>query len=173
MITSCEGKGKEVVVAHLVPTRAKIRNLEVIGMSPIDLLSARNGLLLAKGIEECFDKLQLSFCKKDDQSILDDNLYMKIWDDDIRGLPIFLGSSSTIGEFDGHRLVIGSHRPFTRALSFQAYTAYQRNKHRLASQIAPKHFGSPADRTCGGAYFSTLRTQVHTTFRQEIKEEAV
>lgn len=51
-------------------------------------------------------------------------LYVKIWDKTCRNIEVFPGAGRTIGEFDGARLNLGKHKPFRRALSYQAYISF-------------------------------------------------
>lgn len=55
---------------------------------------------------------------------------MHIWVDAVRGEPIFEGATQTIGEFDGAPLDLtvgpGTHNPFKRAMSYQAFRAFKK-----------------------------------------------
>ena len=61
MITGEYGNGEEVVAAHIAPAVSDVKKLHVLGLTFDDIHSIRNGLLLAKAIEEAFDQLRLSF----------------------------------------------------------------------------------------------------------------
>jgi hypothetical protein len=89
MLTREDGDSEEIVAAHIAPARSSIRKLATIGMTESDLSDVRNGLLLAKGIELAFDRLQLSFVKSNP---LSENLYLHIWDDSCRNNFIYEGS---------------------------------------------------------------------------------
>jgi hypothetical protein len=102
--------------------------------------------LLAKGIEEGFDQLRLSFVKSNH---LYDRLYLKIWDPTIRNEPIYPGAKRTIGSYEGKRLMLGEdprdpykHRPFRRALSYQAYIADLQCNVMFPAHVKTKEFGS-------------------------------
>lgn len=125
MLSREDGDGDEVVVAHIVSASSSVRILNLIRMTEADVNSLRNGLLLAKNFEVAFNRLQLSFVKSNP---LSQNLYLQIWDDSCRNEPIYDGSTRTIGDFEGEVLNLGSHRPFRRALSFQAYQAFLQSK---------------------------------------------
>lgn len=120
MITGEYGLGSEVIAAHIIPAKSEVRLLGSIGIRVEDVDSPCNGLLLAKGIEHAFDRLQLSFVMFPQS----DALIMKIWDDECRADPIWPGHDLTIGQFDGSPLRLNGHNPFKRALSYQAYSAY-------------------------------------------------
>ena len=107
-------------------------------MKESDVSNVRNGLLLCKGIEEAFDRLQLSFVKSNPLSM---DLFLKIWDDSCRSNPLYPGSTILIGGFDGSRLDLSAHKPFLRALSFQAYQSYLVYKNQTMS-VAPAEYGS-------------------------------
>jgi hypothetical protein len=102
-----------------------------------DTSSVRNGLFLASNVEKAFDRLQLSFIKS---SPLSDMLVLKIWDDSCRDTPIWTGHETTIGDLDGQELVLGSHRPYKRALSYHACQAYLRNN---IDGVPPIPYGTP------------------------------
>jgi len=121
MLTGQKGNGDFVVAAHLAPARSKIKILNQIGMKESDISDPRNFLLLASNIEKAYDSLQLSFIK---ENALSTRLVMKIWDDTIRKNKIWPNSNLVIGSYEGRPLNLGRHKPFKRALSFQAYQAY-------------------------------------------------
>jgi len=115
-----------VIAAHLLPAKCPIPVLQRIGMQPADgkepIKDVRNAAMLAKGIEEAYDQLQLSFIP----DALGD-LRLKIWDKSVQSSPIFTGSSTLIGAYDGAKLSYPADKPpFMRVLSFHAYLAYHR-----------------------------------------------
>jgi hypothetical protein len=66
---------------------------------------------------------------------------MKICDNSCANLPIWYGSKKTIGDFADHILHLGKHKPFRRALSYQAYQAYLKFSH-VPTNLKPFEFGS-------------------------------
>ena len=145
MVTGESGNGACVVAAHIVPARSKIRYLLFIGLTPEDVSSSRNGLLLSKNIENAFDALQLSFIRgpvPDDSGAPMDGFTLKIWDDNCRNTPIWAGSDKLIGEYDGC-IALQRHNPFKRALSHQAYSAFLHFRHELNAMVSPpSEYGS-------------------------------
>ena len=82
---------------------------------------------------ETFNRKQLSFVP----AFALHRYQLHIWADCIRAEPIYRGASQTIGDYDGAPLVLtvgaALHRPFRRALSFQALRAFTR--HGKASRV--------------------------------------
>ena len=146
MLTGEVGNGDVVVAAHIAPAKSKLRILAYIGMSKEDVSDPRNFLLLAKNVEIAFDAQQISFVK---ESPISNDLILKIWDDSVARTPIWELTSFTgrkshsreiIGNWKGKRLNLGSHAPFKRALSYQAYQAYLR--HSYVGHTIPLEYGS-------------------------------
>jgi hypothetical protein len=146
MVTKISGDGECVVAAHIAPARSRVKYLRNIGLTEEDVNSSRNGLLLSKNIEIAFDRLQLSFIRgpvADLTGLPRDGFTMKIWDDDCRDTFIWNGSKKRIGEYDGKQLLLGSHNPLKRVLSYQAYTAFLHFRHVLNVTVSePSEFGS-------------------------------
>lgn len=122
MVTGQWGNGEQVVGAHIIPRSVNTVEVNrVLGYTSDDINHARNGLLLAKGIEEAFDRMQISFIKTNP---LHDKLYMKIWDESVLDNPIWKGSKLTIRNFQNNPLSLGRHNPFKRGLSYHAYRCF-------------------------------------------------
>jgi hypothetical protein len=138
MVSGHVGTGDQVRAAHIVPCSSDASKLAFIGLTIDDVNSPRNGLFLAKNVEMAFDKLQLSFIKT---KLFYDRLYLKIWDDSCRSVPIWPGHATTIGDLDGRELVLGAHKPFKRALSFQSYQAYMHCT--TVGKVMPEPYGTP------------------------------
>ena len=139
MVSGHVGTGDQVCAAHIVPCSSDASKLAFIGLTIDDVNSPRNGLFLAKNVEVAFDKLQLSFIKT---MLFYDRLYLKIWDDSCRSVPIWPGHTTlTIGDLDGRELVLGPHRPFKRALSYRTYQAYLRCTY--VEKVMPEPYGPP------------------------------
>ena len=92
---------------------------------------------------------------------------LKIWDDEIKSLPIYPGSTKTIGDYEGYSLELGTHTIFKRGLSFHSYQAY------LESQSTDKllqlqcMYGSP------GKYpYKSQLDLMRTDCLKQIEEEA-
>lgn len=121
MVTGISGNGEQVICAHLVPVRSKGQVLlRELGISAEDINSLSNCAFWALGIESAYETLRISFVKSNP---LVDKLYMKIWDDSVKELPIFARNAHKIGEYDNYELKVG-HEIMKRALSYQAYQAY-------------------------------------------------
>ena len=117
-----------VVVSHLLPRSANIKERLSLGYRQADIDSIRNSILLCKGIEEAFDHKFISFVPT--ETPFSGNRYkLHIWVERIKTEPIYEGAQQTIGDYDGSVLsfAVGSftHNPFNRALSFQAYRAFR------------------------------------------------
>lgn len=166
MASGVEGDNNEIEAAHIVPAKSVIKRLSSIGMNEDDVNSVRNGLLLASGIHKAFDNLRISFVKSNP---LSECLYMKIWDRTCCDLPVFPGSTKTIGEFDEGKLNLGGHDPFKRALSFQSYMAFLKHKH-IPENLEPVEYGSENEST----YFKErklMKEAVIRDMRVEVEEE--
>ena len=124
--TASRGGQSSVILAHLLPRSTKMCVLDVLGMHMGNIDTIRNSLLLCKGIEEAFDRKQVSFVPVDDPFV-DGQFKMMIWEDKFKTTPIYEGSLQTLGEFENAPLdlvVNGTkHEVFRRVLSYQAYMA--------------------------------------------------
>ena len=127
--TPLSGQTNErVVLAHLLPRSADAKTMTSLGYARDDIENIRNTVLLCKGIEEAFDRKQISFVPCDNP--FSNNKYkLCIWTDDVKLLPIYKGATKTIGSYEGHalNLSVGAamHNPFKRAMSFQAFRAFK------------------------------------------------
>lgn len=164
MLTGQVGDGEKVVAAHIAPAKSKIRILNYIGMTADDINNPRNFLLLAKNVEVCFDRQQLSFVK---ENPLSNDLILKIWDSSASTIPIWESSKLLIGKYDGKKLLLGDHNPFRRALSYQAYQAYIRHAH--IGHSIPLEYGSD-DQTTFYRQRQTIKEMKDLVMR-DIKEE--
>lgn len=118
-----------VVLAHLLPRGANASTRLSLGYQIDDIENIRNSLLLCKGMEEAFDSKYISFVPS--EVPFSNNQYiLHIWCEEGRKQPIYNGSSTTIGSFDGKPLDLSvgehMHDPFKRALSYQAYRAFKK-----------------------------------------------
>ena len=129
-LTGIQGKTK---LAHILPRKTTKHICGSLGMSKTDLNSHRNLLFLSYNIEAAFDAMRISFVPQD---VLHDALVMKIWDESVRDEPIFLNSTTTIGEFEDRALnffvegsdgVTRENRPFRRCFAYQALMCYCRH----------------------------------------------
>lgn len=166
MASAVEGDNEEIQAAHIAPAKSKIKLLASIGLTQDDVNSVKNGLMLAFGIHNEFDNLRISFVKSNP---LSETLYMKIWDDTCRNTLLFEGSQRTVGEFDGAMLNLGTHQPFKRALSCQAYMAFLKFKH-IPANLEAVEYGSENE----SSYFKErqiMKEAVIRDIRYEIEEE--
>ena len=166
MVTKLKGNGEQVIAAHIVPCSSSPLKLKYIGMGKDDVNNVRNGLFLAFGIEKAFDKLQISFIKSHP---LKDELYLRIWDDKCRTTPLWEGHQQTIGDFDGRPLLLGSHNPFKRCLSYQAYQAHLNS---YANEDTPLYFGAPTNSDFD-KIGETLKGEFFRKFEEEVVESEV
>ena len=139
MVSNLKGNGDQVIAAHILPCASAPVKLVKLGLKKKDLQSSRNGLFLAKELERAFDSLKISFVKS---NTLREALYMKIWDDDCRKTRLWEGCKHTIGDYDGAKLKLGSHEPFRRALSYQAYQAFINSS---SEDEGPQFYGTPGN----------------------------
>lgn len=137
-------KSDDIIAVHILPSSTTEEVAAILEMSLDDLQSVRNGLFLCKGIEESFDQLALSFVPS---NVLLPNQYkMVIWKDRYREKLIFKNKGAKIGQYDNFTLNKGELLPFRRALSYQAFLAFDSlstdDKMRFQSQ-EPAYFGTP------------------------------
>ena len=165
MLTRRVGNGEQVCGAHILPCSTPEHTFFDLNMTVDDLNSPRNGLFLSKNVEIEFDLLHLSFVPKD---VLHPNLFkMVIWSDKSRYKPIWDGHDDLIGQYEGCTLTLDGHKPFRRALSFQAYQAHEHARGR--SEDRHQEFGTPPSN------FSTMRSLLEaayeTAYREEVSSE--
>ena len=133
-----------IVAAHILPSKTTEEVAEMLEMSLEDIQSVRNGLFLCKAIEENFDNLSLSFVPID---VLHPNKYkMVIWKEACKKKFVIKGRGEQIGEYENLELNLQHLRPFRRALSFQAFLAYDSlstNDKKKFQTTAPDYFGTP------------------------------
>ncbi len=136
------GHKRGVILAHILPRSAKQHIREMLGIFDAELLNGpRNLIFLCENIEKKFDRLQLSFVTEMRGPPLREALVMKIWDDNIRDVPIYPGSSFTIGSYENQELDLNTggsitpqYNPYRRCFAYQYLEAYL--KHRKASNYA-------------------------------------
>ena len=121
MVTGIRGDGKQVIAGHIIPCKTKLHKLEALELTEHDLNDVRNGCFWVKGIEDCWENMDISFVQTNP---LEDKLRLKIWTDSCRDVKLFEGSTNTVGDYEGYELSLGSHTVFKRGLSCQAYFAY-------------------------------------------------
>jgi len=116
-----------ITLAHIVARNATPKEKVTLGFGISGIDSIRNCLILCKGFEEAFDRKFISFVPADNP--FSSNRYvLKIWNDGIRTETIYTNATQTIGDFDHFPLILSvnniNHDPFKRALSYQAYRAF-------------------------------------------------
>ena len=134
----------------LPPDTSTPRMLRMLKMQPEDLHSMRNGLFLAHGIEKAFQQLEVSFVRHPNPTRDKNVLVMKVWgaaDSSGSGSaatasrycttrPLFKSSKRLkVSDYHNAELKLNfvdgrsdCHKPFLRALAFQAFQAYQKWK---------------------------------------------
>lgn len=130
------GHERGVILAHILPRSAKQHIREMLGIFDAELLNGpRNLIFLCENIEKKFDRLQLSFVTEMRGPPLREALVMKIWDDNIRDVPIYPGSSFTIGSYENHELNLNTggsittqYNPYRRCFAYQYLEAYLKNR---------------------------------------------
>jgi len=169
MVSGLLGSAEQVIAAHILPHSTDDDTLAYAGLTRDEVDSARNALLLAAGIENRFDRLDISFVPL--SPLTPQRYILKIWTPvglpamgkvgkqgyhpgDVRLLPLFgkvAPAHPLIGAYEGAELIFGSPvaPPLRRALSFQAWLAYDRAKKRgwltAENAEAPEEFGTPND----------------------------
>ena len=169
MVSGQLGSEKQVICAHIHPHSSPIDILNYAGLTRAEVESERNGLLLAEGIEDAFDRLDLSFVPL--SPLTPERYVMKIWTrvglaasgtlgkksyhpGDARSLPLWRSKKNpppSIGCCDGCELLYGvpPQPPLRRALSYQAWLAYDRAVKLewidASSEPPPIDFGTPND----------------------------
>ena len=115
MIAREESDGEGVVTAHIAPAVLLVKKLPVLGLTFNHIHRIPNGLLLAKGFEEAFDQLRLSFVLSvipDEKGAPRSGFKLKIWDSECKSIPIWKDSQKLIGDYDDHVLSLRQHKPF-------------------------------------------------------------
>ena len=167
MVSGELGSHTQVIAAHIHPHCSPIDTLNYAGLTRAEVDSVRNALLLADGIEKAFDRLDISFVPL--SPVTPDRFVLKIWTSaglaasgvvgkkgyhigDVRPLPIWNSKKQqhSIGEYEGSELLYGpsSSAPLRRALSYQAWLAYDRALKQgwvSSAQEPPPDFGTPND----------------------------
>eukprot|EP01033_Poteriospumella_lacustris_P014812 gene14812-10591_t len=163
MISGLRGGGDKVVCGHIVPCGCELVKLKQLGITKADLNVPKNCLFWCIGFEQAYESLQLSFVKSHP---LQDKLYLKFWNDEVKTTPIWPGSARCIGEFDGVELKLDGHVIMKRGLSYQAYQAYLHcSEHdRVVEETCL--YGSP------GAYeFKSAEALMEQQYRKDVEEE--
>jgi hypothetical protein len=132
MVSGLYGSGEKVVCGHIVPHRSDRDKSKALGLTDAEINSNKNLVFWARGIENAYEHLQLSFIRivETVDGELRECFAMKIFDDSIRNLPLWDGCKNIIGEFEGCSLKLTSkfnnnrHEVLKRGLSFQAYQSY-------------------------------------------------
>jgi hypothetical protein len=154
MLSGELGDNDQVRVLNLMPLKSTDVQIEAANITRIELCSTENCLLVADQIKRAYEHLDISFVPVSKQR--PGEYVMKIWKPvgwpacdehrgDVRGIPLWDNtcgqvSSKLIGEFEGHRLFIGSGSILQNAMAYQAfhakYNAMERGWTRLDSSIA-------------------------------------
>ena len=117
-------------LAHILPFSSKRSSpvMNLLQLTPDQLDSSENLLLLADNIELAFDSLRVSFVPAIQEGMIE-RYVLKIWDDSVRDEPLFThGHARTIGEFENCPLQLHEdHRLFRRCLTFQSFWAAARH----------------------------------------------
>jgi hypothetical protein len=163
MVSGELGTHLQVIAAHIHPHSSPIGTLNHAGLTRAEVESVRNGLLLAVGIEDAFDRLDVSFLPL--SPLTPDRFVLKIWTPlglaasgaagkkgyhlgDARLLSLWTCKQPrTIGSYEGRELLYGASSPLRRALSYQAWLAYDRARLQGwipdAAEEPPPDFGTP------------------------------
>jgi hypothetical protein len=174
------GNGKEVVAAHLIPARALDIRFQEIGLSPEDKNTGKNGLLLAKNIEQAFDQKRLCFEPNPKNK---DQLLLIILDKaGLQDMPVYSGyekqkrrrrgapretvppSLITIGSLHHATLEAPREKICYRLFSRHAFFSHvlAREKGWVTDQVdLPDDFGTPIEQHV--AWLSTRETYVNHT----------
>eukprot|EP01035_Chromulina_nebulosa_P039012 gene39012-52708_t len=134
MISGVESTLPDSICAlHILPPQTSSpRLLRMLKLQSEDLHSPRNGLLLAYGIEQAFQQLEVSFVRKPDPNSAKNVFVMKVWGAATKHCttrPLFKTSKLLkVSDYDNAELKLnfvddrsGCHNPFLRALAYQAF----------------------------------------------------
>lgn len=157
----CVTGKRPVKCAHLIPCGATALQLANVGLTVDNVNDTANLVFWVYEIESCFDRLQLSFMKTNP---LQDKLFLKIWDESIRGKVLYHGSSQTINDIDGWEIKL-EHKVYTRLLAYQAYQAcvkYGSDDRTIRQSL----YGSPGNYT-----FRSQADLLLSQFQKDIEEE--
>jgi hypothetical protein len=114
-----------VTLAHLLPmsSRRAPSVLDLLQLTVDNLNDPGYLLLLASGIKQCFDRLQLSFVPSVNEEFVG-QFVLKIWDNNIREKAIFDKSEFLIGSFEDRPITFNRlHAPCRRVLAYQSLWA--------------------------------------------------
>jgi hypothetical protein len=164
MISAIRAGGDRVVCGHIVPCGSELVKLNQLGITTADLNLPKNCVFWCIGFERAYESLQLSFVKSHP---LQDKLYLKFWNDEVKRNPIWPGSAQCLGDFDGMELKLDGHVIMKRGLSFQAYQAYLHRSEDDRGVDATCLYGSP------GTYqfFKSMSTLMEQQYRKDVEEE--
>ena len=113
---------EDIVAAHILPSSTTEEIVTILEMTLEEMQGPKNGLFLCKKIEVCFDHLELSFIPTD---MLNPMTYKcVIWREACKSLSVYKDRTEKIGDYDNKLLKLGKLEPFRRALSYQAFLAY-------------------------------------------------
>jgi len=163
MISGIRAGGDKVVCGHIVPCGSELVKLRQLGITTADLNLPRNCVFWCIGFEHAYESLQISFVKSHP---LQDKLYLKFWNDEVKKDPIWTGASQCLGDFDGMELNLCGHVVMRRGLSYQAYQAYLHSSEDDQGVEVTCLYGSP------GTYkFKSMSTLMEQQYRRDVEEE--
>ena len=102
MISGVRGSAAEIICGHIVGvSNTDEKKLAYLQMKSTDLNEPNNLVFWARGFEEAYERMQLSFIKSNP---LRDTLFLHIWDDSIRNKLIYPDAVEKIGDYEGMEL---------------------------------------------------------------------
>ena len=125
-----------VVAAHIIPAKSPDAHFEEVGLTPADKNDPKNGLMLAKGIEQAFDTKRACFLP---HPLYKGVLVFTVLDKvGLATTPLFprykrrggkvIVASEMVGDFDNFPLNVEPGTVWTRSLSRHAFFAFRTAK---------------------------------------------
>ena len=141
MISGVRGSAAQIICGHIVGvSNTDEKKLAYLQMKSTDLNEPNNLVFWARGFEEAYERMQLSFIKSNP---LRDALFLHIWDDSIRKKPIYPDAVEKIGDYEGVELKSNGHVIMKRGLSYHAYLACLKYQILDGELMRPSLYGSP------------------------------
>ena len=141
MISGVRGSAAQIICGHIVGvSNTDEKKLAYLQMKSTDLNEPNNLVFWARGFDEAYEKMQLSFIKSNP---LRDALFLHIWDDSIREKPIYPDAVEKMGYYEGMELKSNGHVIIRRGLSYHAYLACLKHQNLDGELMRPSLYGSP------------------------------
>jgi hypothetical protein len=114
---------ENVIGSHIWKHETKGEGLEDFGIAATEIDSARNGLIMCKGVEEAFDCLRVCFL----YDFTKQALVLHVADAELKNRLVMPSQSLTFGDVDGSMLRCPTGKlPYRRLLSWHAYCVLEK-----------------------------------------------